>query len=205
MLDRMRIPYRLRSTASLAILLAASGAAQAAATADTGASSAASTSAATATPTSTDAVTRAIETLDAHALVLAELLRRQVEQQDVAIAVQRASMAAVGVSTFEARIEDRRRRRETLQDELDQQDDMQPMRAAEEASAPPEEREERRRMREMLEKYVAKQRQQMKQIDLELVDLEAQLAEQRQDLQRWLDLVDQHFEHPPAPATVSRP
>lgn len=127
------------------------------------------------------------------------LLRRQVEQGDVSLALRRAEMATALHSDVNRRLDELRSLREGMEEGMSMREtemrDMLPEMDPNVAITP-EEREEMRRHRDRMERFREQEKAQLRRIEVQIGELEAQESAHRVERDRWHEVVDRYFGKP---------
>ncbi len=123
---------------------------------------------------------------------LVRLVRRQVEQQDLMIVVQRMQMASFLLIEVSRTLDDHRRERESYAESLERMETEQRVLAEAARPSPGEPESERpdAAMLAIVESEMTRMRGRLKALDLEILELENQAQAHRADVTRWQDMLD---------------
>ena len=146
---------------------------------------------------SADSVNASLQSLAAGMAELVALMKRQVEQVDLSLAMKRVELSTFLLIEANRQIDSRKQEREMMEQSIasseEQINDMSDTLPKEGSDATLEELQEQRKFITRMETALAQQKEQMKRLDLQLVEYESQAATHRDEIARWQDVVDDYF------------
>lgn len=159
-------------------------------------------------PVTAGDVAAQLASINASLAAIADLLRRQADQNDLGILMKRVELQNFLLMESNRNLQAQRDLRDSYQSQLDsigdemREWDDEP--AVDERTAQGEDLERlrmRRKWRERMEREQAKLTDNVKRINAQIQEIENQVATTRDDITRWQAMVDDWFERPPAATT----
>lgn len=152
---------------------------------------------ATSPASAADSVNASLASLADGMAELVALMKRQVEQVDLSLAMKRVELSTFLLIEANRQIESRKQEREMMEQSLasteEQINDMNDVLPKDTPEASLEELQDQRKFIARMETALAQQKEQVKRLDLQLVEYESQAASHRDEINRWQDVVDDYF------------
>jgi chromosome segregation ATPase len=130
---------------------------------------------------------------------LVALMKRQVEQVDLSLAMKRVELSTFLLIDVTRQVDSRKQEREMMEQSIasteEQINDMNDVLPKDSPDASLEELQEQRKFIARMETALAQQKEQVKRLDLQLVEYENQAASHRDEISRWQDVVDDYFQN----------